>query len=285
MFGYLIDMDGVIYRGGRLIAGAERFILGLRKADIPFRFLTNNSQRTRRDVATRLQRLGIDVEMEHVYTCALATARFLALQKPGGTAFVIGEGGLLTALHENGYAIVDKDPDYVVVGEGRTVSFEMVEAALGMILGGAKLVATNLDPNCPTEAGLRPGCGAVVAMLETASGVKSFSVGKPSPVMLRGARKELGLTTDQTIVIGDTMETDILGGVQLGFKTILVLSGGTRREDLSRFAYQPDKVVDSIADLDPVQLMREFTTATSPRSPHTGQDRRKPAAASALGSV
>jgi len=248
--GYLIDMDGVIYRGGRLIPGADRFIGALRAADIPFRFLTNNSQRTRRDVATRLQRMGIDVEEEHVYTCAMATARFLARQKPRGTAFVIGEGGLLTALHENGYAIVDRDPDYVVVGEGRTVSFEMIEAALGMILGGAKLVATNPDPNCPTETGLRPGCGALVAMLETAGGVKAFSVGKPSPVMLRDARKELGLTTDQTVVIGDTMETDILGGVQLGFRTILVLSGGTREEDLARYAYRPDAVVASIADLE-----------------------------------
>src|SRR3954454_8033933 len=191
-------------------------------------------------------------------TCAIATARFLAQQKPGGSAYVIGEGGLLTALHENGYAIVDRDPDYVVVGEGRTVSFEMVEAALEMILGGAKLVATNLDPNWPTESGMRPGCGATVAMLETASGVRAFSVGKPSPYMLRGARKELGLTTDQTVVIGDTMETDILGGVQLGFKTILVLSGGTNREDLARYAYRPDKVVDSIADLDHTELVQRI---------------------------
>lgn len=274
MLGYLIDMDGVIYRGGHLIPGADRFIHGLRQKEIPFRFLTNNSQRTRRDVATRLQRLGIEVEEEHVYTCAMATARFLSQRHPGGTAFVIGEGGLLTALHENGYAIVDKDPDYVVVGEGRTISFEMVEAALKMILAGAKLVATNLDPNCPTESGLRPGCGATVAMLETASGVKAFSVGKPSPVMLRGARKELGLSTDQTIVIGDTMETDILGGVQLGFKTILVLSGGTCREDLERYAYRPDKIVDSIADLDPGQLIREFTTAAiATRQRPAGRDR------------
>jgi NagD protein len=216
--------------------------------------LTNNSQRTRRDVATKLLRLGIEVEEEHVFTCAMATARFLARQKRNGTAFVIGEGGLLTALHSNGYAIVDKDPDYVVVGEGRTLNFEMVEAALGMIRGGAKLVATNLDPHCPTQAGSRPGCGAVVAMLEAAAEVKAFSVGKPSPVMLRAARKELGLTTDQTIVIGDTMETDILGGVQLGFKTILVLSGGTRREDLVRYTYRPDMVVDSIAYLNVTDL-------------------------------
>jgi NagD protein len=254
MLGYLIDMDGVIYRGGQLIPGADRFVNGLREAGIPFLFLTNNSQRTRRDVATRLQRLGIGVTEHHVFTCAMATARFLADQRPRGTAFVIGEGGLLTALHENGYAIVDKDPDYVVVGEGRTVSFEMLEAALGMILGGAKLVATNLDPNCPTRDGLRPGCGAIVAMLETASGQKAFSVGKPSPVMLRAARKELALPTDQTVVIGDTMDTDILGGAQLNYKTILALSGSTRREDLERYAYRPDLVVETIADLDPVEL-------------------------------
>lgn len=260
MYGYLIDMDGVIYRGNHLIPGADRFIHELRTAKIPFLFLTNNSQRSRRDVSTKLQRLGIDVEQERVFTCAMATARFLARQKPGGTAFVIGEGGLLTALHSNGYAIVDKDPDYVVIGEGRTLNFEMVEAALGMILGGAKLVATNLDPNCPTHTGTRPGCGAIVALLEAAAGVKAFSLGKPSPVMLRAARKELGLRTKQTIVIGDTLETDILGGVQLGFKTILVLSGGTRREDLSRYAYRPDKVVDSIADLNHAQLLREFSS-------------------------
>jgi NagD protein len=261
MYGYLIDMDGVIHRGGHLIPGADRFIAELRSAGVPFLFLTNNSQRTRRDVATKLQRLGIEVEEEHVFTCAMATARFLAAQKPGGTAFVIGEGGLLTALHSNGYAVVDRDPDYVVVGEGRTLTFEMVEAALGMILAGAKLVATNLDPNCPTHKGTRPGCGAVVAMLEAAAGVKAFSVGKPSPVMLRAARKELGLRTDQTVVIGDTMETDILGGAQLGFKTILVLSGGTRREDLARYAYRPDLVVESIADLSHANLERRFATA------------------------
>lgn len=258
MHGYLIDMDGVIYRGHELIPGADRFIRGLCEENIPFLFLTNNSQRTRRDVATRLDRLGIEVGEEHIFTCAMATARFLARQKPNGTAFVIGEGGLLTALHANGYSIVDKDPDYVVVGEGRTLNFEMVEAALGMIRAGAKLVATNLDPNCPTQSGMRPGCGAVVAMLETAAGVKAFSVGKPSPVMLRAARKELGLASENTIVIGDTMETDILGGVQQGYRTILVLSGGTQRADLGHYAFMPDKIVESIADLDHASLLSEF---------------------------
>jgi NagD protein len=249
MPGYLIDMDGVIYRGGELIEGADRFIAELQSQDVPFLFLTNNSQRTRRDVAKKIERLGIRVSESHVYTCAMATARFLASQKPNGTAYVIGEGGLLTALHKNGFSIVDKDPDYVVVGEGRSLNFEMAEQALRMILGGAKLVATNMDPNCPTQNGLRPGCGAVVAMLEAASGVKAFSVGKPSPIMLRAARKELGLSTDETVVIGDTMETDILGGTQLEYKTILVLSGSTSERDLRKYAYQPDLIVPSLGEL------------------------------------
>jgi NagD protein len=247
--GFLIDMDGVIYRGGELIAGAAEFIRQLQDSQTPFCFLTNNSQRTRRDVATRLQRMGIDAQEHHVFTCAVATGRFLAQQLPGGTAYVIGEGGLLQALHANGYSIVDHDPDYVVVGEGRAFSFEMLEAATRMIVDGAKLIATNLDPNCPTQHGLRPGCGAIVAMLESATGLTAFSVGKPSPVMMRMARKELGLTTAETTIIGDTMDTDIVGGVQMGYRTVLVLSGGTRREDLARYAYRPDVVVDSLADL------------------------------------
>lgn len=247
--GFLIDMDGVIYRGSQLIPGADRFIRELKQNQVPFLFLTNNSQRTRRDVAVKLQRMGIDAIDEDIFTCAMATARFLALQKPAGTAYVIGEGGLLHALHHNGYSVVDQDPDYVVVGEGRAFNFEMIETAVRMIEGGAKLIATNLDPNCPTSQGIRPGCGAIVAMLETATGRKAFSVGKPSPVMMRTARKQLGLTSAETTMIGDTMETDILGGVQMGYQTILVLSGGTRSEDLDRFAYCPDRVINSVADL------------------------------------
>jgi NagD protein len=252
--GFLIDMDGVIYRGSELIPGADRFVRELLDLDLPFFFLTNNSQRTRRDVVAKLRRLGIEVGESHIFTCAMATARFLAAQKPGGTAYVIGEGGLLHALHQNGYAIVDHEPDYVVVGEGRAVTYEMVETAVRMVLGGAKLIATNLDPNCPTQAGLRPGCGAIVAMLETATGRRAFSVGKPSAVMMRAARKELGLDASRTTIIGDTMETDILGGVQLGYRTILVLSGGTSRADLDAFAYRPDLVVGSIAELSAAEL-------------------------------
>jgi NagD protein len=248
-FGFLIDMDGVLYRGSELIPGADRFVRELRERGVPFLFLTNNSQRTRRDVVAKLVRMGIEVEEEHVFTSAIATARYLAQQKPGGTAYVIGEGGLLTALHQHGYAVVDHDPDYVVGGEGRTFNLELVEAAARMILGGAKLIATHLDPNCPAQNGLRPGCRAMVAMLETAAGVKAFSVGKPSPVMMRAARKELGLSTDETTMIGETMETDILGGGQLGFRTVLVLSGGTRADDLPQYAYRPEIVVESLAEL------------------------------------
>ena len=247
--GYLIDMDGVIYRGSQLIPGADRFINHLLDNDIPFLFLTNNSQRTRRDVAKKLDRMGITVPESHVYTCAMATARFLAQQKPHGTAYVIGEGGLLQALHLNGYAIVDHDPDYVVVGEGRSFNFEMLETAVKMISRGAKLIATNMDPNCPTQDGLRPGCGAIVATLEAATGRKAFSVGKPSPIMMRAAQTELGLEAHETIMIGDTMETDILGGIQVGYRTILVLSGGTAQEDLVNFTYRPDEIIESVNDL------------------------------------
>ena len=254
--GFLIDMDGVIYRGKELIPGADRFIGDLLRLNLPFQFVTNNSQRTRRDVAMKLRRMGIHVDEHHIFTCAIATARFLARQRPGGTAYVIGEGGLLNALHSNGYAIVDHDPDYVVVGEGRSLNMEMIDAAVQMILNGAKLIATNLDPSCPTAGGTRVGCGAVVAMLEKATGAKAFSVGKPSPVIMREARKEMGLSTGQTTMIGDTMETDILGGVQMGYRTILVLSGGTQREDLAHYAYTPDIVVDSVNDLHPDELLK-----------------------------
>ena len=247
--GFLIDMDGVIYSGGQLIPGAVDFIGALLDQDRPFMFLTNNSQRTRRDIMTRLNRLSISVSEKHIFTCADATAAYLARQKPGGTAYVIGEGGLLTALHEQGFSVVDQDLDFVVIGECRTFIAEMMEAALNLLIGGAKFIATNLDQNCPTSDGMRPGCGALVSMLERASGKKAFSVGKPSPVMMRGARKELSLDAKRTVMIGDTMSTDILGGHQLGYYTILVLSGTTRSEDLATYSYRPDMVVGSIADI------------------------------------
>ena len=197
----------------------------------------------------KLCRLGIEATERDIFTCSMATARFVAQQKPGGSAYVIGEGGLLNALHRNGYSVVEDKPDYVIVGEGRTMTFEMIEKAVRLVADGARLIATNLDPNCPTDAGIRPGCGAIAAMIESATGKKAFSVGKPSPIMMRAARKQLDLTSAETVMVGDTMETDILGGVGLGYRTILVLSGGTANEDLQDFAYSPDLVLNSVADI------------------------------------
>lgn len=270
--GLLLDMDGVIYRGNELISGALDLVSGLVQHQIPFRFLTNNSQRTRRDVATKLQRFGLPVDESHIYTCAMATARFLACQKPNGTAYVIGESGLMTALHRNGYSIVDKDPDYVVVGEGRMLSFEQVETALRMILAGARLIATNLDPNCPTDQGMRPGCGATVAMLESASGVKAFSVGKPSPVMLSDVCRDMGLDPSNVVMVGDTMTTDILGAVQMGICSVLVLTGSTNLADLRNFAYQPNMILNSIGDLNLELLSSLWTNQSKVINPEVGSE-------------
>ena len=252
------DMDGVIYRGNGMIRARWSSWRHAREKD-PLPLPDEQQPRTRRTWPSL--RRDFDVDERHIFTCAMATARFLAQQKPNGTAYVIGEGGLLNALHDHGYAIVDHDPDYVVVGEGRTMNLEMLEHAVNFVHAGAKLIATNLDPSCPTPTGIRPGCGATVAMLEAATGVRAFSVGKPSPIMMRAARKELGLSADETTMIGDTMETDILGGVNMGYRTILVLSGGTREEDLKRYGYQPDLVVNSIADLYTQDFLRESPAA------------------------
>ncbi len=258
--GFLIDMDGVIYRGSELIPGAREFIHLLLEEDIPFLFLTNNSQRNCKDVVEKLKRMGINVGEKHIFTCAIATARYLASQKPNGTAYVIGEGGLLTALHQNGYSIVDDYPDYVVIGEGRTVMLESVDKAINMVMKGSKLIATNLDPYCPSANGsIRSGCGAFVSMIEPATGKKAFSAGKPSPVMMRLAKAELQTRSAHTIMIGDTMETDILGGVQMGFKTVLTLTGSTKREDLEKFAYSPDFVINSIHDLLDEEIFSEIS--------------------------
>ncbi len=271
-YGYLLDMDGVIYRGKELIPGAKAFIQRLRDTDTRFLFLTNNSQRTCRDVAMKLTRLGINATERDIFTCSMATARFVAQQRPGGSAYVIGEGGLLHALHRNGYSVVDDDPDYVIVGEGRTMTFEMIEKATRLVANGARLIATNLDPSCPTDSGIRPGCGAIVAMIESATGKKAFSVGKPSPIMMRAARKQLGLTAEECVMVGDTMETDILGGVGLGYRTVLVMSGGTKKEDLDKFAYAPDMVINSVADISErinfPERINSLTTAPIQTIPH-----------------
>ncbi|MBL7874406.1 MAG: HAD-IIA family hydrolase [Cyclobacteriaceae bacterium] len=247
--GLLIDMDGVVYGGEMMIPGADKFIAQLLKQNIPFMFMTNNSQRTRIDAVRKLAKLGIKVTENHVYTSAMATGTFLASQIPNGTAYVLGEGGLLSSLHENGISLVNSDPDFVVLGEGRNFTLEMVQRAVDMILAGAKLVTTNRDPSPKKKGWDNLGIAATTAMIEEATGIKAFVVGKPGPVMMRSARKALGLETAETTVIGDTMDTDIRGGVQMAYKTILVLSGITKREHLIRYAYKPDMVIDSVNDL------------------------------------
>ncbi|MFC4992159.1 HAD-IIA family hydrolase [Rubritalea tangerina] len=240
--GFLLDMDGVIYKGKELIDGSADFLKKLRKLNIPYLFLTNNSQRTRRDMALKLNRLGVPAQPEDIFTCAISTARFLAEKKPNATAYVIGENGLGSALHQNGITVVDDDADFVVIGEGRTMNFENIEKAVRLVHNGASLIATNLDTTCPTDQGIRPGCGAIVAMIESATGKKAFSLGKPSPVMMRMARKQLGLRTDETIMVGDTMYTDVLGAVEMGYRSALVLSGHTTEKDILNYAYRPDVV-------------------------------------------
>ena len=248
--GFLIDMDGVIYGNDLLIPGADKFIEQLQKRKIPFLFMTNNSQRTPLDTVNKVAKMGIKIKEENVYTSAMATASFLSFMEPKGTAYVLGEGGLITSLSQEGYILVNSHPDFVVVGEGRNFTLEMVNNAVDMILHGAKLIATNLDPS-PKKIGWNNlGIKAIVSMIEEATGKKAFSVGKPSPVMMRAARKYLGLEAKETIIIGDTMDTDILGGIQLGYTTILTLSGVSKKENLVHFAFKPDLIVNSVADID-----------------------------------
>jgi NagD protein len=247
--GLLIDMDGVVYGGDVMIPGADEFVARLLKENISFSFMTNNSQRTRLEAVRKLRKLGIEVTEKHIYTSAMATGKFLAGQVPGGTAYVLGEGGLLTSLHENGITLVDNDPDFVVLGEGRNFTLEMVQRAVDMILAGAKFIATNRDPSPKKKGWNNLGIAATASMIEEATGVKAFVVGKPGPVMMRAARKALGLETAEVTVIGDTMDTDIQGGVQMGYKTILVLSGISKKEELTKYAFKPDLVVNSVHDI------------------------------------
>jgi len=247
--GYLIDMDGVIHRGSEPIEGAAEFISYLVENDIPYLFLTNNSAYTPLDVVVNLRKFDIETSEEHVYTSALATAEFVHTQRPNGTAFVIGEGGLLNALNDVNYAISRDAPDYVIVGEGRVLNFELVERAHRLIANGASLLSTNSDTWCPTDSGPRPGCGAIVALLESATGRRAYHVGKPNPFMMRAARKRINLRTDEVIMIGDTMDTDIRGATDLGFRSILVLTGSTTTDALKEYPFAPTYIVRSIADV------------------------------------
>jgi len=247
---YLIDMDGVIVRGSELIPGADQFLARLQARGIKFLILTNNPMYTPIDLLHRLQRIGVNLTTEHLYTAALATAYFLSKQKPNGTAFVIGESGLTQALHEVGYVLTDHAPDYVVVGETTSLSYERLTHAVRLVTAGARLIATNPDPSGPGEGGLVPACGAIAAFIEAATGVAPYFVGKPNALMMRTALRFLNEHSENAIMVGDRMDTDIRVGTEAGLETVLVLTGVTQRDMVERFPYQPTRIVDSVADLE-----------------------------------
>src|SRR5438270_699115 len=246
---WLIDMDGVLVREDQAVPGADRFIARLRERDAPFLVLTNNSIYTRRDLAARLGASGLDVPEDSIWTSALATARFLEDQRPGGTAFVIGEAGLTTALHDAGYTLTERDPDYVVLGETRTYSFSRITQAIRLIVEGARFIATNPDPTGPTPDGPVPATGSVAALISRATGVDPYFVGKPNPLMMRSALNAIDAHSETAAMIGDRMDTDIVCGLEAGMETILVLTGVTDRRDAERYPYRATRIVESVADL------------------------------------
>lgn len=247
---YLIDMDGVLVRGKEPIPGADTFIARLEERGAKYLVLTNNPLWTPRDLSYRLSFSGLKIPPERIFTSALATARFLHSQRPNGTAYVIGESGLTDAIHGIGYVITDQHPDYVVVGETDTYSFAVFTKAVRLIQEGARFIATNPDSSGPTEHGIVPACGALAALFEAATGKKPFFIGKPNPLMMRTALNYLGVHSEDTIMVGDRMDTDIVAGVESGMETILVLSGVTRREDVDRYPYCPTWILDSVAEIE-----------------------------------
>lgn len=247
----LMDMDGVLVRGAQLIPGADEFIARLRERGLPFLILTNNSLYTPRDLQARLARVGLHVEENELFTSALATAQFLHAQKPQGTAYVIGEAGLTTALHDVGYVLTDVHPDYVVIGETTMYSFQRLTQAIRHVAAGARFIATNPDVVGPTEEGLVPATGAVAALISEATGTKPYYVGKPNPLMMRSALRQLGAHSESSVMIGDRMDTDIIAGTEAGMETVLVLTGVTTREMVARFPYQPTYIADAVAKIEP----------------------------------
>jgi NagD protein len=246
---WLMDMDGVLVQEESAIPGANDFLTRLRELGLPFLVLTNNSIYTPRDLTARLRRTGLDVPEGSIWTSALATAQFLDDQRPNGTAFVIGESGLTTALHDHGYTLTERDPDYVVLGETRTYSFERITQAIRLIAAGSRFIATNPDNVGPTPDGLLPATGSVAALISRATGVDPYYVGKPNPLMMRSALNAIEAHSETTAMIGDRMDTDVVAGLEAGLETILVLTGVTTAEEHERYSYRPSRVIDSVADL------------------------------------
>jgi len=247
--GYIIDMDGVIYHGNKLLPGVTEFLAWLEESGKKYLFLTNSSERTPKELQEKLTRLGINVGEDHFYTSALATASFLANQKPNGSAYIIGDAGLIHAMYSVGYTVNNVNPDYVVVGDTHSYNFEKIELAVNLVLKGAKLIGTNPDVSGPVENGITPSTKALIAPIEIASGKKAYYVGKPNPLMMRIALKRLGVKREDAIVIGDRMDTDVRCGLESEIDTLLVLSGITDREGIDQFPYRPHYILNGIIDL------------------------------------
>lgn len=246
---WLIDMDGVLVRDDHLIDGADRFLARLVELDKRYLVLTNNSIYTRRDLSARLVRMGLDVPEDRIWTSALATARFLDAQRPQGSSYVIGEAGLITALYGVGYVQTDKEPDYVVLGETRTYSFEQITTAIRLIEAGARFIATNPDPTGPSPDGSTPATGAVAALITKATGQAPYFVGKPNPLMIRTALNTLDAHSESTAMVGDRMDTDVVAGLEAGLATVLVLTGVSTAAEADRYPYQPSRIAASVAEL------------------------------------
>jgi len=246
---WLVDMDGVLVREESAIPGAADFIRALERSGRRYQVMTNNSIYTPRDLHARLLGSGIDIPEDAIWTSALATAQFLDSQREGGSAYVIGEAGLTTALHQIGYVMTDQDPDYVVLGETRTYSFSSITKAIRLLEAGARFIATNPDPTGPSREGSLPATGSVAAMITRASGAVPYFVGKPNPLMMRSALNRIEAHSETTVIVGDRMETDVVAGLEAGLRTVLVLSGSTRSDEVGTYPYLPTRVVDSVADL------------------------------------
>jgi NagD protein len=248
---FICDMDGVIYHGNHLLPGVKEFVAWLQREQKKFLFLTNSSERSPRELHQKLARLGLDVSPEHFYTSALATGIFLHKQHPGGSAFVIGEAGLINAVYDAGLTMNSVNPDYVIIGESTSYTYESLVKAVNLVLNGARLIGTNPDLTGPVEKGIVPATGALVAPIELATGCKAYYVGKPNPLMMRHALKLLNSPREETVIIGDRMDTDIIAGIESEIETVLVLSGVTSEEQINRYAYRPGLVLKGVGDICP----------------------------------
>lgn len=247
--GYIIDMDGVIYHGNILLQGAEEFVRWLKAEEKKFLFLTNNSASSPRDLRQKLQRMGLEIEEEHFYTSALATAAFLHSQKPNASAYIIGDAGLVGALYDIGVSMNDINPDYVIIGETKNYNYDNISKAIRLVMNGSKLIATNTDLSGPSEEGITPACRALVTPIDMVSGKQAYYIGKPNPLMMRTGLRILGCKPEDTAIIGDRMDTDIVAGLESEIDTVLVLSGVTSMKTLHKFSYQPTYIFDGIGDI------------------------------------